>query len=155
MKSFFNDSIHHLSVLIVFKFLAASRSKKKPVYSFLHNFLSPWNPFFLDLTQQMRNSTLTYPVKREYGCPTGIFLKTLCAERRSFFYWICNLEVSSFLWIKCIGTKWLSQEGILKIFFLYHFSPSFLGQKWYNFTHIPFWPDKVRLNFSSTVCPPS
>jgi hypothetical protein len=32
--------------------------------------------------------------------------------------------------VKLIRRKWLAHGGISKIFFLDHFSPSFLGQKW-------------------------
>ena len=41
-------------------------------------------------------------------------------------------EVNSF------NRKWLAHEGISKYFFLDHFSLSFLGQKYYFLSHIPF-----------------
>ena len=58
-----------------------------------------------------------------------------------FCYWICDFfcETPPFYEVKWIRRKLLPHGGISKIFFLDHFSPSFLGQKWYLWIQIPFW----------------
>ena len=95
-------------------------------------------------TQYMRNSTILYPVKMEYGW--NLWLNFFCwnpsmRKQCHFYYWICTFD--------SFNRKWLSHGGIKK---KDHFSCSFLGQKCYNFTHIPFWPGTHELNLSYTVC---
>jgi hypothetical protein len=48
------------------------------------------------------------------------------------------MKTPPFYEVNSCNRKWLVHGGTPKIFFLYHFSPSFLGQKCKNFTHIPF-----------------
>ena len=54
--------------------------------------------------------------------------------------------------VKWIRRKGLLHKGISKIFFLDHFSPSFLGQKWLTFIPIPFCASKWWLDLSDIVC---
>ena len=102
-----------------------------------------WNSKLIN-TQNMTNPTIVSPAKMEYGWNFSIsglkmmvksglekiFLKFLYALTMSFlllnlYFWpkILLSEVNSF------NRKWWAHRGISKIFFLDHFSPSFLGQK--------------------------
>ena len=47
---------------------------------------------------------------------------------------------------------WCAHGGISKIFFLDHFSPLFLGQKYYFLSHIQFWPGRPQLSLSYIGC---
>ena len=91
-------------------------------------------------------TTLVYPLKMEYGW--NLWLKSISMYmHHKHFYWypsnpLCTLKVLSiteiaiscrsphFYEVNWIRRKWLAHGGIPKIFFLDHFSTSFLGQEW-------------------------
>ena len=89
-------------------------------------------------TQYMTNSTLVSPVKMEYGWNfsisgikmmvksglKNIFLNSSMPSPCYIYYWICTFDQNS-----VIKMPWWAHGGISKIFFLDHFSSSFLGQK--------------------------
>ena len=54
----------------------------------------------------------------------------------NFYYWICNFGKKMWKWIMTFHS---AHGGIAKIFFLDHFSPTFLGQKLYFWIQIPLW----------------
>ena len=54
-------------------------------------------------------------------------------EDSHFYYWICD-----FWHFHEVSESSLPHVGISKIFFLDHFSPSFLGQEWYFWIQILF-----------------
>ena len=62
-----------------------------------------------------------------------------------FVIWCKNPPFREVKWIR---RKGLLHEGISKIFFLDHFLPSFLGQKWLTFIPIPLCASKWWLDFS-------
>ena len=119
-------------------------------------------------TKNMTNPTIVSPVKMEYGWNFSIsglkimvksglekiFLRFLHALTMSFL--LLNLyfltKISPFYEANSFNRKWWAHEGISKIFFLDHFSPSFLGQKCWNFTQIPFWPETQWSDLSYSLC---
>ena len=143
-----------------------SLSRTKSVTWYLSH-IRDWEGMQLTFnTQNMTNPTFVSPVKMEYGWNFSIsglkmmvksglgkiFLKFLHALTMSFL--LLNLYFWSkfppFYEINLLNRKWQAHEGISKIFFLDHFSPSFLGQKLYFWIQIPFegkndvWISQVR-----------
>ena len=94
--------------------------------------------FYFRNTQYMTKSTIVSPVKMEYGWNfsiSGLKMMVKCVLEKyfwsssvrlpcHFYYWILIKSTSS-----VIKTTWRGHGGISKIFFLDHFSSSFLGQK--------------------------
>ena len=76
-----------------------------------------------------------------------------CGKRVIFVTeFVIFCKTPPFCEVKWIRRKWLPHWGISKIFFLDHFSPSFLGQKWLFQLQILFWPCKRWLNNNHIVC---
>ena len=103
--------------------------RKNPMVGFSMKLTNTKGQFFN--TKYMTNSTLVSPVKMEYGWNFSIsglgkiFLKFLHALTMSFL--LLNFDQSTNSVIKI---TWWAHGGISKIFFLDHFSSSFLGQKY-------------------------
>ena len=76
-------------------------------------------------TQNMTNSTLVSPFKMEYGWNFSISGLKMMMKSGHFYYWILIKSTNS-----VIEITWWAHGEISKIFFLDHFSSSFLGQKW-------------------------
>ena len=82
-------------------------------------------------TQYMTNSTLVSPVKMEYGWNFSLFgLKMMTFDQKSV-----------------IKMTWWAHGGISKIFFLHHFSSSFLGQKFLKFHPYSILTGETRVEF--------
>ena len=90
-------------------------------------------------TQYMTNSTLVCPVKIEYVTKNDILgLKMMMKSglEKIILKFLHGLLIKSTN--SAIKMTWCANGGISKIFFLDHFSPSFLGQKYYFLSHIQF-----------------
>jgi hypothetical protein len=60
----------------------------------------------------------------------NIFQIRPCAYRVIFITeFVLLIKITPFYEVNTFNRKWLEHGGISKIFFLDHFSPSFLGQK--------------------------
>ena len=123
--------------------------------------------FWLNLnTQNMTDPTIVSPVKMEYGwnfslsglkimMKSGLekmFVKFLHGHVIFIAEFVLFTKTPPFYEVNSFYKKWWSHGGILNIFFLDHFSPSFLSQKCQNFTHIPFWPGTQWSDLSYSVC---
>ena len=76
------------------------------------------------------------------------FLYCNSSMHKQFHYWIFNfLPNPSFLWSKKNCKNWLAHGGISKIFFLHHFSSSFLGQKFLKFHPYSILTGETRVEF--------
>ena len=125
----------------VLLYLCVQRSMKKIQMS-LHLRNSTFN------TSYMSDSDIVFTLKMEsvstntiYGLKmivkTGLetlFWNPSMRENSYFYYWICD-----FGHFYEVRKNSLPYGGISKIFFLDHFSGSFLGQKLYFWIQIPFW----------------
>ena len=94
----------------------------------------------------------------EMECVRNFWLKVAFINRSDihhkhgpFCYWIFMLGQKSSIYEVnqkvCLTAIW----GISIIFFLYHFSSSFIGQQYKCLIHIPFWSRKRCLDYSYVV----
>ena len=64
------------------------------------------------------------------GLEKNVFEISPCAHHVIFITeFVLLTKTPPFYEVNLFNRKWLAHGGILKIFFLDHFSPSFLGQK--------------------------
>ena len=112
-------------------FLVSDASHSHFFFSDTNLFLWVFNICFLiRLTWLIHTSVLPskwnlYPKMMVKSGLQKLFWNPSMREDSYFHYWICNF--GHFYEVK---ENSLPHEGISKSFFLYHFSPSFLNQKW-------------------------
>ena len=120
-----------------------------------------WLKIYIFNTSYLTDSYIAFTLKMESVSQNTIFgQKLIVKSGLDFFFWNPSMREDShfFYWICDFGHFYEVREsslphgGISKRFFLDHFSPSFLGQKWYFWIQIPFWGKTRCMYQSSKMC---